>query len=211
MFYSTNQSYHWKLNQSEVAISGRLANQIVTIEPISRELTCNTSASEQYIRFFIFFSIFSFFSFHFFYISLIISHIIFHTTFSTSNNTKLCTMVVASTGFSKSLVTIYNDVSWFHPLIFVLAFFYIFHIISLFNLPFFCIFPIVSLFSSVFFISFPSFLYHFTFQLSFFPYFPFICPFPAILFSLFVSYNLIIFYELALSLVICPFPAILFS
>jgi hypothetical protein len=26
-----------------------------------------------------------------------------------------------------------------------------------------------------------------------------------------VSYNLIIFYELALSLVICPFPAILFS
>jgi hypothetical protein len=36
-----------------------------------------------------------------------------------SNNTKLCTMVVASTGFSKSLVTIYNDVSLFHPLIFV--------------------------------------------------------------------------------------------
>jgi hypothetical protein len=27
MFYSTNQSYHWKLNQSEVDISGRLANQ----------------------------------------------------------------------------------------------------------------------------------------------------------------------------------------
>ena len=27
MFYSTNQSYHWKLNQSEIAISGRLANQ----------------------------------------------------------------------------------------------------------------------------------------------------------------------------------------
>jgi hypothetical protein len=26
-----------------------------------------------------------------------------------------------------------------------------------------------------------------------------------------VSYSLIIFYELALSLVICPFPAILFS
>ena len=38
-----------------------------------------------------------------------------------------------------------------------------------------------------------------------------ICPFPAILFSLCASYNLIIFYELALSLVICPFPAILFS
>jgi hypothetical protein len=29
----------------------------------------------------------------------------FHTTFSTSNNIKLCTMVVASTGFSKRLVT----------------------------------------------------------------------------------------------------------
>jgi hypothetical protein len=41
---------------------------------------------------------------------------------------------------------------------------------------------------------------------SFFPYFPVICPFPAILFSLSVSYHLIIFYELALSLVICPFP-----
>ena len=38
-----------------------------------------------------------------------------------------------------------------------------------------------------------------------------ICPFPAILFSLSASYNLIIFYELALSLVICPFLAILFS
>ena len=35
--------------------------------------------------------------------------------------------------------------------------------------------------------------------------------FPAILFSLSASYNIIIFYELALSLVICPFPAILFS
>jgi hypothetical protein len=38
-----------------------------------------------------------------------------------------------------------------------------------------------------------------------------ICPFPAILFSLSASYNLIIFYELVLLLVICPFPAILFS
>jgi hypothetical protein len=27
MFYSTNQLYHWKSDQSEVAISGRLANQ----------------------------------------------------------------------------------------------------------------------------------------------------------------------------------------
>ena len=32
----SNQSYHWKLNQSEVAISGRLANQIVRSEPIRR-------------------------------------------------------------------------------------------------------------------------------------------------------------------------------
>ena len=117
MFYCTNLSYHWKLNQSEVAISGRLANQIVRIEPIRRGLTCNTSASEQYIHFFIFFPFFFFsfhfffhfilfpFFFHFFYISLIISGIFFHTTFSTSNNTKFCTIVVASTGFSKSLVT----------------------------------------------------------------------------------------------------------
>jgi hypothetical protein len=35
--------------------------------------------------------------------------------------------------------------------------------------------------------------------------------FPAILFSLSASYNLIIFYELALSLDICPFPAIFLS
>jgi hypothetical protein len=47
---STNQSYHWKLNHSEVTISGRLANQIVRIEPIRRGVTCNTSAFEQYIR-----------------------------------------------------------------------------------------------------------------------------------------------------------------
>jgi hypothetical protein len=33
MIYSTNQSHHWKLNQLEVAISGRLANQIERIEP----------------------------------------------------------------------------------------------------------------------------------------------------------------------------------
>ena len=109
MFYSTNQSYHWKFNQSEIPISGRLANPIVRIEPIRRVLTYNI-----YI-FFIFFSIFLFFPFHFFfisffslfffYISLIISDIFFHTTFSTSNSTKFCTMVVASTGFSKSMVT----------------------------------------------------------------------------------------------------------
>ena len=45
MFYSTNQSYHWKLNQAEVAIYGRLCNQIVR-----RGVTSFTSASEQYIR-----------------------------------------------------------------------------------------------------------------------------------------------------------------
>ena len=76
MFYSTNQSYHWKLNQSEVVISGRLANQIVRIQPIRRGVTCNTSASEQYIHFlhffphFFFFRFFHFsfyFSFHFFF------------------------------------------------------------------------------------------------------------------------------------------------
>jgi hypothetical protein len=39
MFYSTNQSYHWKLNQSEVAICGWLANQIARIEPIRRGVT----------------------------------------------------------------------------------------------------------------------------------------------------------------------------
>ena len=131
MFYSTNQSYHWKLNQSEVAISGRLANQIVRNEQIRRGVTCNTFVSEQFIQFFIFFLFFSFFLvfffffillfffifFSFFFISfffifflffdigLIISDIFFHTTFSTSNNTKFYTMVVASTGFSKSLVT----------------------------------------------------------------------------------------------------------
>ena len=114
MLCSTNQSYHWKLNQSEVSIYARLSNQIVR-----RGMSCNTSASEQYIHFFFiwfhfsFFFHFIFFSFHFFfilfylffYISLIISDIFFHTTFSTSNNTKFCTMVVASTGFSKTLMT----------------------------------------------------------------------------------------------------------
>jgi hypothetical protein len=41
MFYSTNQSYHWKLNQSEVAISGRIVNQIARNEPIRRGVTSN--------------------------------------------------------------------------------------------------------------------------------------------------------------------------
>jgi hypothetical protein len=43
------------------------------------------------------------------------------------------------------------------------------------------------------------------FNLLVFPYFPVICPFPGILFSLSISYKLINFYELTLSLVICPF------
>ena len=50
MFYTTNQSYHWKLSQSELVISGRLANQIVRIEPIRRGVTYFMSPSEQYIR-----------------------------------------------------------------------------------------------------------------------------------------------------------------
>jgi len=50
MFYTTNQSYHWKLNQSEIVISGRLANQIVRIEPIRRGVTYFMSPSEQYVR-----------------------------------------------------------------------------------------------------------------------------------------------------------------
>jgi len=50
MFYSTNQSHHWKLNQSEVGISVRLANQIARNQPIRRRVTSFTSASEQYIR-----------------------------------------------------------------------------------------------------------------------------------------------------------------
>ena len=41
---------HWKFKQSEVAIFGRIANQIVRIEPIRRGVTCNMSASDQYIR-----------------------------------------------------------------------------------------------------------------------------------------------------------------
>jgi hypothetical protein len=40
MFYSTNQSYDWKLNQTEVAIYGRLSNQIVR-----RGVSSFTSAS----------------------------------------------------------------------------------------------------------------------------------------------------------------------
>jgi hypothetical protein len=98
MFYSTNQSYHWKLNQSEVDISGRLANQIVRID-------------------FIF-----------------IMRVLF------------------------SLCASYNLII-FYELALLLV----------------------------------------------------ICLFPAILFSLCASYNLIIFYELPLSLVISPFPVILFS
>jgi hypothetical protein len=49
-----------------------------------------------------------FFYYFFFYISIIISNIFFHTTFSTSNNTKLCTMVVASTGFCEMIWKIWK-------------------------------------------------------------------------------------------------------
>ena len=127
MFYSTNQSYHWKSYQSEVAISGRLTNQ----KPGKK------NQSE-----FLF---------------------IFHYTCLISNNTTFCTIVVASTGFSFpdilfSLSASYNPII-FYELALLLV----------------------------------------------------ICPFPAILFSISASYNLFIFNELALSLVICPFPAILLS
>jgi hypothetical protein len=56
------------MNQSEVAISGRLANQIVRIQPIRRGVTCNTSVSEQYIHFLHFFPFF--FLFFIFFIFL---------------------------------------------------------------------------------------------------------------------------------------------
>jgi hypothetical protein len=80
MFYSTNQSYHWKLNQLEVAISGRLANQIVRIQPIRRGVTCNTSASEQCIRLLHFFSPFFLF-FSFFFIIFFFSFFLFFFLF----------------------------------------------------------------------------------------------------------------------------------
>ena len=127
MFYSTNQCYHWKSDQSEVAISGRLPNQ----KPGKKNQSERRIQKEITNR--LFFSIFP----HFFLI-LFFFHFFcfcFHCICLTSNNTKFCTIVVASTGFS----------------------------------------------------------------------------FSAILFSLFASYNLIIFYDLTLSLAICPFSAILFS
>jgi hypothetical protein len=62
MLCSTNQSYHWKLNESEVAIYARLSNQIVR-----RGMSCNTSASEQYIHFFFIWFHFSFFFISFFF------------------------------------------------------------------------------------------------------------------------------------------------
>ena len=46
MIYSTNQSHHWKLNQLEVAISGRLANQIERIEPIRSRYFRSINQSE---------------------------------------------------------------------------------------------------------------------------------------------------------------------
>jgi hypothetical protein len=139
MFYSSNQSYHWKLNQSDVAISGRLANQIVRIEPIRRGLTCNTSASEQYIHFFIFFSIFLFFfiSFFFqFFFLFLISVLLFLIFFfihhfqqvTTQNYVQWLSLprdflrawwLIVRFWYIFHELSIYNDVSWFHPLIFV--------------------------------------------------------------------------------------------
>ena len=144
MFYSTNLSYHWKLNQSEVAISGRLANQIVRIEPIRRGLTCNTSASNNIYIFsfffpfffyfhFIFFSFnfFSFFFSFFFYISLIISGIFFIQHFQQATTQNSVQWLSLPRDFLRTWwlivrfwcifreLSIYSDVSWFHPLIFV--------------------------------------------------------------------------------------------
>ena len=127
MFYSTNQCYHWKSDQSEVAISGRLSNQ----KPGKKNQSERRIQKEITNR--LFFSIFPHFFLNFIFFSLFC--FCFHCICLTSNNTKFCTIVVASTGFS----------------------------------------------------------------------------FSAILFSLFASYNLIIFYDLTLSLAICPFSAILFS
>ena len=131
MFYSTNHSYHWKLNHSEVAISGRLANQ----KPGKKNQSERRIQKETTNRLF------------------------FHCTCLT----RFCTIVVASTGFS--FPAILSSFSASYNLI-------IFYEIALLMV---------------------------------------VCPFPAILFSLSASYSLIIFYELALLLVICPFPAILFS
>jgi hypothetical protein len=56
MFYSTNQSYHWKLNQSEVAISGRLANQKpgkknwLVVQNVGWGVFSTTSASYNLLR-----------------------------------------------------------------------------------------------------------------------------------------------------------------
>ena len=127
----SNQSYHWKLNQSEVAISGRLANQIVRSEPIRR------GADLQYVRVRTIYTV-------------------------TESSLAFCLFdrpcpyspagILLSLSASKNLII-------FYELALLLV----------------------------------------------------ICPFPAILFSLSAAYNLIIFYELALSLVICPFPTILYS
>ena len=121
VFYSTNQSHHWELNQSEVAISVRIANKKPGKKYQSeRRIHKETTNRSFFFIFPHFFLILNLFFFPFFF---------FHYTCLTSNNTKFRTIVVASTGFS----------------------------------------------------------------------------FPAILFSISSSYNLIIFYELALFLVICPF------
>jgi hypothetical protein len=69
-------------------------------------------------------------------------------------------MVVASTGFSKSLVAADAAVAVVMEVVVAAAaaldtgLFHIFHIISHFNLRFFCIFQIFSLFDLIFFISY---------------------------------------------------------
>ena len=60
---------------------------------------------EAALTFFFFFLFFLYQSYYFWY------YFVFHTTFSTNTNTKFCTMVVASTGFSKKTFT-YKAMDW---------------------------------------------------------------------------------------------------
>ena len=128
MFYIANQSYHWQLNQSEVAISGLLTNQIVR-----RGVSCNTSASYNLLR-----------------------------------------------------TSPYHYLPLSPPFSYIIVYIYIY-------IYMLCSTPRVSE----------------SYNLRTSPYH--YLPLPAILFSLCASYNLIIFYKLALSLIFCPFTAILFS
>ena len=147
MFYSTNQSYHWKSDQSEVAISGRLANQKSGKKTIRKE---DTKRNNQVT--FSFFFHFSSFYFHF-----------FHNTCLASNNTKICRIVVATTGFSfpAILFSLFasNNLIFFNELALLLV-----------------IFP------------FPAILFSLSASYNIFIFYELalslvICPFPAILFS----------------------------